>query len=56
MKKKKLCSENDKKKCSENGKKKKKALKMTSQLVIFRGFFSFFSGPPDSKSEKKKIP
>ena len=30
-------------------KKKKKALKMTSQLVIFRAFFR----PPDPKSEKK---
>ena len=31
----------------------KKALKMTSQLVIFRAFFSFFFRPPDPKSEKK---
>ena len=31
--------------------KKKKALKMTSQLVIFRAFFFF--RPPDPKSEKK---
>ena len=33
-------------------KMKKKALKMTSQLVIFRAFFFFFS-VPDPKSEKK---
>ena len=31
--------------------KKKRALKMTSQLVIFRAFFSFFR-PTDPKSEK----
>ena len=31
---------------------KKKALKMTSQLVIFRAFYLFFR-PPDPRSEKK---
>ena len=31
----------------------KKTLKMTSQLVNFRAFFSFFFRPPDPKSEKK---
>ena len=34
--------------------KKKKALKMTSQLVIFRAFlFIFFFRPADPRSEKK---
>ena len=33
-------------------KKKKKAPKMTSQLVIFRAFFLFFPRPSDPKSEK----
>ena len=34
-------------------KKKKKALKMTSQLVIFRAFLFIFFRPSDPKSEKK---
>ena len=33
-------------------KKKKKALKMTSQLVIFRAYLFIFFRPPDPKSEK----
>ena len=33
--------------------KKKKALKMTSQLVIFRAFLFIFFRPPNPKSEKK---
>ena len=32
---------------------KKNPLKMTSQLVIFKAFFSFIFRPPDLKSEKK---
>ena len=32
---------------------KKKALKMTSQLVIFRAFLFIFFVPPDPRSEKK---
>ena len=43
-----------KKKSSEN-EKKKKGLKMTSQLVIFRAFFLFFSCTPDPKSEKNPV-
>ena len=34
-------------------KKKKRALKMTSQLVIFRAFLFIFFRLPDPNSEKK---
>ena len=43
-----LKKEKKKKKSSE-----KKALKMTSQLVIFRAFLFIFFSSPDPRSEKK---
>ena len=36
-------------------KKKKKALKMTSQLVIFRAFLFIFFRPHDPRSEKNPV-
>ena len=50
LKKKKALGKKKEKKISG---KKKKALKMTSQLVIFRAFLFIFFRPPDPRSEKK---